>query len=386
MNGYLLLCGLFVLMVLGCFGFALSELLRPHDPGPLPIDVTRDIHDRHFARTLWRTPAPLRVLLDPRGDPMPAAPMRLADGAAVSDGDAFLVHGDGRVLPGARVRTFVCNGTATLQDGAVVDEHAEGFSTLVVGRGACVGGRATSGELIWLAEGARVRFASAPEIRAAGGATVQRARLAPWDERLDGDLEWLIKGGVPIDVAVNDVAVIAGRGVDFVEGLRRFEALHWRPDAAIDLAEALSPTWLATKGWYIGCATARIRGDLSLPDEAVVPFALIVDGTLTAGARCRFLGGVHAGGDVMLAEDCVVEASLTAGGTVALGARCVVGECLSSGNDLFIGEGSLVGSPEGGGATSGAGMLLSPGVIVRNRIYADQMVEATGHLRVFDTR
>ncbi|HVL88756.1 MAG TPA: hypothetical protein VM841_00830 [Actinomycetota bacterium] len=367
--GYVALVGIFFAMIASLFAMALAEIRRPRDPGPLPIDVGRDIEHRWFARVL-------RGL--PMGDVATAGDAGAADApllifAAPTGEGTYMMRGDGDVPGGGVLDAFVCDGIATVGPGAAVLEHVDGEAGLVVGAGASVGGRATSATWILLAPGSHVRYAAAPQIMTDGPTVPEDpAALAVWDGSMDVDLEWLITQGMPVDQALRSLSRDQGRPLDGIAAVSALEARTGIGAATLDLGAAINPWWLRdAEGWYLGAATARIPGDLALPAGAVVPFHLIVDGTLVAREGVHFHGGVSVRGDAVLFDGCRVERSLTAKGNVLLSDRCSVGECVSAGGDATLGASVLIGGVRNGGLASTGSVALGPGVRVTNKIYAD---------------
>lgn len=366
--GYLALAGIFAAGILACFAFAIWELIRPRDPGPLPIDVRRDIQDRHFAHTL-------------RSDTAGA----LDDGAEVSgEPDPVFVRGTARVAPGTRSGSFVCDGVATIGEGAVVAGHAEGVDGLVLESGARVEGRATSAGDLILAPGASVRFAAAPYIHTMGVASAEEPdKIAAWDPALDMSFDWLLRWGTAIDEIARALAAVHGSSVDLVEALLRAERRGSLGAALAGLAEAARPSWWrdGAGAWYLGAATVRVRGSLDLPPHSIVPFHLIVDGDFAAGEGCHLHGSVHAGRDLALGERCRVEGSAVARRDARIDGGSSVGECVWTGRDLVVGPRVWIGSQRNGGLAAGRGARLGAGVVVRNKLYAESGAHAAGPLR-----
>ncbi|HEX9695787.1 MAG TPA: hypothetical protein VGB64_05680 [Actinomycetota bacterium] len=367
--GYLALVGIFFAMIAALFAMALVEIRRPSDPGPLPIDVGRDIEHRWFARLLRGLPMG-DVHTGDDTDPHHAP--QLIYGAATGPA-TFMMRSNGDVPDGGTLDAFVCDGVATVGPGATVLEHVDGADGLVIGEGAAVGGRATSATWILLAPGSRVRYAAAPHIMTDGPAVPSDpVPLAAWDGSFDVDLEWLLSEGMPLDQALRSLSRTAGGTLSGIGAVHALERRTGLGSSTIDLAAAVNPWWLQdAHGWYLGAATARIPGDLVLPAGAVVPFHLIVDGTLVARDGAHFHGGVSVGGDAILFDECRVEGSLTAKGSVLLGDRASVGECVSAGGDATLGACVLIGGGRNGGLASTGSVALGPGVRVTNKIYAD---------------
>lgn len=367
--GYVALILLFFGMIAALFAMALIEIRHPKDPGPLPIDVGRDIEHRWFARLLRGLPMG-DVFAGEETDPA-AAPQMIFN--APTGPGSFAMGGDGDVPEDGTLDAFVCNGVATVGARASVLQHVDGADGLVVGPHASIGGRATSATWILLAPGSRVRYAAAPQIMTDGPVVPEDPEpLAPWDGSLDVDLEWLLTEGMPVDQAIRSLSRSAGRPLDGLAAIRALEHRTGIGAATIDLGAAVNPWWLQdADGWYLGAATARIPGDLVLPAGAVVPFNLIVDGTLVARDGVHFHGAVSVGGDAVLFDGTRVERSLTAKGTVLLGDRASIGECVFSGGDATLGACVLIGGERNGGLASTGSVALGPGVRVTNKVYAD---------------
>lgn len=374
--GYVALIAIFLGMVALLFVAAFAELQRPKDPGPLPIDVHRDIEHRWFARKLRELPS---------GDVasgyevQPHLAPRMIFGAPSGPG-SFMMSGDGDVPDGGFLDAFVCDGVATIGADSTVADHADGARGLVVAPGGFIGGRATSASWILLQPGSDVRYAAAPQIMTDGPAVPDdREPVRPWDGTLDMDLEWLLAQGMPLDQALRSLFASTDSVLDGVGAVRALESRTGLGAATVDLAGAMNLWWLAeASGWYLGAATARILGDIVLPAGAVVPFHLIVDGTLVAREGVHFHGGVSAGADAVLFEGCRVEGSLTAKGSVLLGDRVSIGECVSAGTDATVGRSVLIGSGRHGGLAATGTIVLGAGVRVTNKVYADGGIRVEG--------
>ncbi|MHB8511290.1 MAG: hypothetical protein ACYDCC_03830 [Actinomycetota bacterium] len=375
MSGYLILAGIFALMIIACFGFAISELWHPRDPGPLPIDVSRDINHRYFASLIRREVRYIKDIIPlHNGSAEPMRSLRLGPNTSLQDGSTVThIIGDGSVARNARVESFACDGVALVLENATVAAHAEGLKELWVSAGAVVGGRATSLERIVLAPASRVFNAAAPMIRTSGlEIPTAPDEIAPWDEILDADFEWLLSMGTPVDLALRDIELTAGSMLDSKEALLRYERETLRPIALIDLRKQMTPAWIGSmKGWYIGAATVRIRGDVEIPEDAFVPYSLIVEGALLAQPGARFGGGIHASGDIVLGDECRVAGSVAANRHVVLGDDVVIDECVSAGSDAFIGSKVWIGGARNGGLAAAGSIELGFGTVVRHRLYAE---------------
>ncbi|GAC1415151.1 MAG: hypothetical protein NVSMB57_10640 [Actinomycetota bacterium] len=378
--GYIALVAIFVGMVVGCFAFAISELARPRDPGPLPIDVRRDINHRYFARHIRRQAPPAQDIVGGGShsgrvpDVDCVVPLRLEAGSTI--GNTFgprHVLGDGAVSEGSHVDSFVCDGVATIGEGALVAEHAEGLEELIISAGAVVRGRATSPQRIVLAPASAVRSAAAPYIRTSGlPACEVPATIPAWDPQLDADFDWLASLGTPLDRAFSDIELTAGTPVDAHAGLLRYEQHTLRPTRLLDLAGALAPSWLGSmKGWYLGAATVRFPGDVEIPQDALVPFSVIVEGALLAHAGVRFAGSIHASGDVVLGDESRVVGSVTAGGHVVLGDDVIVDGCVAARFDAYVGSRVWVGGERDGGLSAGRAAEIGFGTVIRHRLFAE---------------
>lgn len=355
--GYLGLVGLFVALLLACFAAALAELWRPRDPGPLSIDVGRDVQDRYFGRVMRRAQALPR-------DIMPGV-------ATFASHPSLVVDGDGCVEPGATVASFVADGAGVVGEAATVIGHADAAGELLVSAGARVLGRATSATRVVLGTGSGVQHAAAPVVCTTGGETMRaEGEIPSWDGSLDADLEWLLWTGVSIDRALRDLEAACGRALDGVGALLNVERRQAMP--LQDLHAALRPTWLAAgRGWYVGAGTARVPGDLVLPAGTVVPMHLIVEGSIAAGPGVRFHGGIHAGRDVALGSGCIVDRSISAGGSISLGSACIVREVVHADGDFQAASGVAVGGPVHGGVAVMGSARLGAGVVIRNRVYSE---------------
>jgi predicted acyltransferase (DUF342 family) len=361
---YALLVAAFAGLVAVCFLPAITELRRPKDPGPLPIDQKRDITDRHFALAMRERVHGLRGPLVFDGD------LRVAPGS-LHDCE-ILAAGDATIGEGSRVHAIVAEGLLRLEEGVRVDSHAEGVRGLIVGPGASVHGRATSPISIVLEPGASVSHAAAPMIIVAGAAQVAApAAQAPWTEDLAAALEGMLEAGLAFDAALRLLTREAGAEVSGLDALAHIAQRRLLRTAVTDAREALGVEWLGSlRGWYLGAATVRVRGDLVLPQGAVVPFHLIVEGDLAAGPGTRVHGGIYAERDVYMGPGSVVRGSVTARGDVRLAPRTWIGECVAAGAHAAIGASCSIGGSRSGGLTAEGRILLAEGVAVRNKLFA----------------
>jgi predicted acyltransferase (DUF342 family) len=362
--GYVLLVAGFAALVSVCFLPAIVELRRPKDPGPLPIDPKRDISERHFALAMRdrATAVTTRGPLVFDGD-LRVAPRSLHD-------CELLVTGDATIGEGSRVHSVVAEGMLHLAAGVRIDSHAEGVRGLVVGPGASVHGRATSPNQIVLASGVRVAHVAAPLISVAGAAQVAApATQAEWTDELAAAFERLFPMG--FEAALRRMAFSSGAEPSGLDALAHIARRGLITTDVADLHAVLGLSWLGSlRGWYLGAGTVRVRGDLVLPQGALVPFHLIVEGDLAAGPGSHLHGGVYTEGDVYLGPGSVVRGSVTARGDVRMGPRTWVGMCVAAGAHAEIGASCSIGGERSGGLTAEGHIVLAEGVAVRNKLFA----------------
>ena len=87
----------------------------------------------------------------------------------------------------------------------------------------------------------------------------------------------------------------------------------------------------------------RIVGDVNLPPDIEIQENVVVEGSLTIGDRCHFLGSVKASEDVRVGNEVVIEENLIAGGNVNIGKDTMIYGSVNADGSVRLGQNSLVG-------------------------------------------
>jgi hypothetical protein len=158
--------------------------------------------------------------------------------------------------------------------------------------------------------------------------------------------------------------------------LRRAEALGLVGRELKSLEDEQKPEYLKSNlVWMQGAETARVRGDVSIPENDTVPFNMIVEGNLIAQSGVIFQGGLHVKGSTVLGDRNSVMKSLICEEMVVLGRHTVVENIVDSNGSVFVRHGVIVGTGEKGGIASGDTVYVELGFSGKTKIYASRGVK-----------
>ena len=93
----------------------------------------------------------------------------------------------------------------------------------------------------------------------------------------------------------------------------------------------------------LGVDTIRIVGDVELPPDIEIQENVVVEGSLTIGNRCHFLGSIKASEDVKVGNEVLIEENLIAGGNVDIGKDTVIYGSVNADGSVSLGQNSSVG-------------------------------------------
>ncbi len=92
--------------------------------------------------------------------------------------------------------------------------------------------------------------------------------------------------------------------------------------------------------------TLRVRGDLIVPEGAVVTNNLVVLGALVLERGCQLHGSAKANEGIQLAGENIITGSLTARKDLHVGERCLITGPIIGEGEIRIGAHSIVGTPQ----------------------------------------
>jgi hypothetical protein len=163
--------------------------------------------------------------------------------------------------------------------------------------------------------------------------------------------------------------------------LRRAEALGLVGRELKSLEDEQKPEYLKSNiVWMQGAETARVKGDVSIPENDTVPFNIIVEGSLISQSGVVFQGGLHVKGNAVLGDRNSVMKSLICEEMVVLGRNTVVENLVDSEGPVFVRRGVIVGTGEKGGIASGDTVYVELGFSGKTKIYASRGVKVVKNI------
>ena len=163
--------------------------------------------------------------------------------------------------------------------------------------------------------------------------------------------------------------------------LRRAEALGLVGRELESLEDEQKPEYLKSNiVWMQGAETARVRGDVSIPENDIVPFNIIVEGGLISQSDVVFQGGLHVKGSAVLGDRNSVMKSIICEEMVVLGRNTVVENLVDSDGPVFVRRGVIVGTGERGGIASGDTVYVELGFSGKTKIYASKGVKVVKNI------
>lgn len=393
-----------------CFVPGLIELLRARDPGPLSVDLDRDIDERYFSRA-FRQYLNRALALTPiksSGTEEIAVSMnRGLERLKVVNEDlhlasethykhSLLIRGNLTTENNCRLEGEICveqtcitgknnnilalyGREVHLGENNIVKGWVDAEEILEIEPNCTIGSRVTAGQRISLKGDADLKALAAPVIVIGDDIEPTRPfedRLAPpqWSADLDRlvitnfDTQTIEEIGAYIERSV-------GKSIPYSNVLRRANQLGLIEKPLILLNEKQRPHFIKDKTWLQAGDTIRVKGDVNIPTGERIAGNLIVEGNLSTEPAVAFEGGVHVNGSVDLGAGAVLAKSLVARGNITLNEGCIIEQCCDADGDLYVKSGTRVGNSGTGGLSSRKTVFIERNTLIKGKIYGENAVK-----------
>ncbi|MHB0977587.1 MAG: bactofilin family protein [Candidatus Aquicultorales bacterium] len=430
MFNYLLLLAGFFLLVAVCFVPGFIELRWPKDAGPIHIDLDRDIDERYFSRAFksyvaegLRSPDVKQVPSKPedsrwmhglQAQAVQTAMHRGPESFVLSVNDVqlpavtecrqgLLVSGTLTTGPSCRLSQEVqvkgdctigksnqvlCVAGNNIDIGPLtkVAGWVDAGRNLIVRDGSEISSRATAGESLAAVGTVTFKSLAAPIIvtapdqqeaerllgeRETSEAMPQASPDFRWSRALDQIIINRFDNSSVIEIG-EEIRMASGRFVPYRSILARANALGLIAKPLLALKDEQKPSFMRSlKVWLQAPEMLRVKGDLSIPENSVVPCDLYVVGDVKTGKSLEVEGSVSAQGTVKLGDDARVKGSVVAEHDIEIGAGSRIGQCVDANGSIVVHSRTLIGSTGLGGVASRETIFLSHGVKIFGKAYAE---------------
>ncbi len=422
MLNYLILLLGFLFMVLLVFVPGFIELTRPKDPGPIDIDLDRDMDERYFSRSYknYLKSSLLKTSIHQleadggsalvSGDSFEDVVLSMNRGpevVKVSSGDVHLSNGTDFDQP------IVVRGDLTIDDecslmgelkvdkdlitgfdNRFIAAHADNIflgsdntisgwidadKLLSIEDDCEIEGRATAGERIVINGNGRFKALAAPMISIGVDESEPANQLELGEMEWSPDLDRMIIENFD-DMPLSNIAKIveqsSGKVIAYSNVLLRAIDLGLTKEPLITLDKKQRPAYFETNKIWLQCGeTFRIRGDASIPADERLAGNLIFEGDLKTSTGVYFEGSVHVGGSASLGAGTVVQGSLICGGDLMIGNNCYVAECVYSKSDIKIKAGTSIGKDSLGGVAGENKVFIERFSTIQGKVYGEDGIE-----------
>lgn len=409
-------------MVLLVFVPGFIELTRPKDPGPIDIDLDRDMDERYFSRSYknYLKSSLLKTSIHQleadggsalvSGDSFEDVVLSMNRGpevVKVSSGDVHLSNGTDFDQP------IVVRGDLTIDDecslmgelkvdkdlitgfdNRFIAAHADNIflgsdntisgwidadKLLSIEDDCEIEGRATAGERIVINGNGRFKALAAPMISIGVDESEPANQLELGEMEWSPDLDRMIIENFD-DMPLSNIAKIveqsSGKVIAYSNVLLRAIDLGLTKEPLITLDKKQRPAYFETNKIWLQCGeTFRIRGDASIPADERLAGNLIFEGDLKTSTGVYFEGSVHVGGSASLGAGTVVQGSLICGGDLMIGNNCYVAECVYSKSDIKIKAGTSIGKDSLGGVAGENKVFIERFSTIQGKVYGEDGIE-----------
>ena len=409
-------------MVLLVFVPGFIELTRPKDPGPIDIDLDRDMDERYFSRSYknYLKSSMLKTSIHQleadggsalvSGDSFEDVVLSMNRGpevVKVSSGDVHLSNGTDFDQP------IVVRGDLTIDDecslmgelkvdkdlrtgfdNRFIAAHADNIflgsdntisgwidadKLLSIEDDCEIEGRATAGERIVINGNGRFKALAAPMISIGVDESEPANQLELGEMEWSPDLDRMIIENFD-DMPLSNIAKIveqsSGKVIAYSNVLLRAIDLGLTKEPLITLDKKQRPAYFETNKIWLQCGeTFRSRGDASIPADERLAGNLIFEGDLKTSTGVYFEGSVHVGGSASLGAGTVVQGSLICGGDLMIGNNCYVAECVYSKSDIKIKAGTSIGKDSLGGVAGENKVFIERFSTIQGKVYGEDGIE-----------
>jgi predicted acyltransferase (DUF342 family) len=402
------------------------EYYKPKDAGPLRIDMNRNIDERYFSQSFRKMVDIAIRNPEHAADPLPVDEDRFGgtEGrlirARINRGEENIIEldGDVTIAPNTKVnevlvvRGALKTGKNCFFEKEVLVEGDADFGSdnnllcasaanMVVGENTDVEGWLDADGTIHLREGGRVmsratagkkllidgdvaspRFA-APEVDLGEVSRLAENYINPtdsiravkWTPAMDSYLSEKFETD-SMDELHNAIRARFHVSAPEIVLLRRAVLLGLVDRSLFKMESKEKPAYMKNNSvWLQGGETARIKGNIEIPDGETVPFNLIVTGNLKSGEKVTFQGGVHVKGIAKIGRMNHMWRSLVCDRNIEMGDHSIVENCLDAEGDIVVHEDVKVGiGTDGGGMSAGGKITLGRGFEGHNKTFASEIV------------
>ncbi len=410
------------MMALLVFVPGFIELRRPKDPGPIDIDMDRDIDERYFSKAYKKylkasmhktsadqlsTDGGSTIISGESFNDVVLSMHRGPEVVKMSDGDVHLSSGTDFNQPIVVAGEMTIDDECTLLGEINVDKDLKtGFDNrliaahagniflgsdnsvsgwvdaerlLSIEEGCEIEGRATAGERIMINGNGLFKALAAPQIsigvdegefsnkldfsETLWSTDLDRIIIENFDEKPLTDIGRMLEQSTGKIVAYNDV-------------LLRANALGLSKDPLIALEKKQRPSYFESNKMWLQCGeTFRVKGNVKIPADERLAGNMIIEGDLKASTGVYFEGSIHVGGSATFGSGTVVEGSLVCHGELLIGNNCYIEECVYSHNDIKIKAGTSVGKDSLGGVAGERKVMMERFTTVQGKIYGEDGIE-----------
>lgn len=418
MFNYFILVLAFLTLFLLSFLPGLIELLRAKDPGPVSINLDRDIDERYFSRAFKGYLA--NSLLKSKDDTdsavsssnlnMPGDEVKLS----INRGpETVWVSSENLHLPSGTdyENSLAVKGDLTIDDNVNLNSEARVEKNCVIGkncrlvslssqninlgedslvsnwidaeevleikRGCRVKGRATAGRTIVIKGGCSLKTAAAPAIKV----MYEHEEILPAEQEFAKLTEpkWSVEidklimdyySEAPIEDIGQQLERLLGVKIFYGAVLDRANQLELIDNALVMIKKEQKPDYLKTKAWLQSGSAIRIRGDLDVGDRLRLAADLIIEGDLRTGAGVIFEGAVHVKGRADIGSGNFFNKSIIAKKEIVLGENSFIRQGCDCQGSIYLKSGSKIGEHGYGGLSSHQNIYIEFGTLVQGKVFS----------------
>ena len=425
MLNYFILVLAFLALFLLSFLPGLVELLRAKDPGPVSVDLDRDIDERYFSRAfngyLSNSLAKAKPVIASDAISLqsalkthnrevtvtmnrgPETVWIAGKSFKISSGTDYqhplMVEGDLNVEDNAGVNAEVrvkkncktgtnCHfvslygGDIQLGKDNLITNWIDAEGVLEINNGCRIQGRATAGKTIMINGECSLKAMAAPMIKVAykheGLLPIEQefAKLTEPQWSVDSDkliMDYYNK--VPIEEIGQQLERFLGVRIFYSSVLDRANQLELIDKALVLIEKEQKPEYIKAKAWLQSGEAIRVRGKLDIGDRKRLAADLIIEGDLKTGADVIFEGAVHVKGRADIGSGNFFNKSLIVKKETTLGENCFIRQVCDCQESIYIKSGSKIGTNGLGGLSSSRDIYIELGNLVQGKVFGTHEIK-----------
>jgi len=415
---YFILVLAFLALFLLSFLPGLIELLRAKDPGPVSVNLDRDIDERYFSRAFkgYLTNSLLKskpaVKTEGPNSTLGAANEDVVLSMNRGPETVSINQGDLRLAAGTEYKnSLTVKGNLNIDDNVTLDSETRAEKSFTAGRncrlvslyghniklgednivtnwldaeeileinrGDRIQGRATAGKEIVIKGNCSLKAMAAPTIKVA----YEKQELLPAEQMFAqlAEVKWSVDidklimdyySKAPIEDIGQQLERLLGVKIFYGAVLDRANQLELIDKALVPLKKEQKPDYIKTKAWLQSGEAVRVRGSVNISDQMRIAADLIIEGDLTTGAGVIFEGAVHVKGKADIGDGNFFNKSLIAKKDILLGQNSFIrlgGDCQGS---IYIKSGSKVGNKGYGGLSANRNIYIEQGTLIQGKVFS----------------